>query len=47
LALPISTNPSLPPFVEQVRRVVFGDSELLRHAADAAGGLAVNLALAG
>jgi small conductance mechanosensitive channel len=47
LALPISTNPTLPPVVEQARRVLFGDSELLRHAADAAGGLAVNLALAG
>ena len=47
MALPISTNPTLPPFVEQARRLLFGDSELLRHAADAAGGLAVNLALAG
>ena len=47
MPLPISTEPTLPPFVEQARRLVFGDRELLSHAADAAGGLAVNLALAG
>ncbi|HEV7384028.1 MAG TPA: mechanosensitive ion channel family protein [Phenylobacterium sp.] len=47
MAFPISTDASLPPFVEQARRLLFGDGELLRHAADAAGGLAVNLALAG
>jgi small conductance mechanosensitive channel len=46
LALPIPTNPTLPPFVDQARRLMFGDTELLRHLADAAGGLAVNLALA-
>jgi len=46
LALDIPTEPTLPPFVDQARRLAFGDSELLRHLADAAGGLAVNLALA-
>jgi len=46
--LPVSlpTDPSLPPLFDQARRLLFGDGELLRHAADAAGGLAVNLALA-
>jgi small conductance mechanosensitive channel len=47
LALEIPTDPTLPPFVDQARRLAFGDSELLRHLADAAGGLAVNLVLAG
>ena len=47
MALPIPTDPTLPPFVNQARSLFFGDGELLRHAADAAGGLAVNLALAG
>jgi small conductance mechanosensitive channel len=47
LALDIPTDPTLPPFVDQARRLLFGDSELMRHMADAAGGLAVNLALAG
>jgi small conductance mechanosensitive channel len=47
LALPIFTDAIAPPLLVQARRVLFGDGELLRHAADAAGGLAVNLALAG
>ncbi|MFI4965837.1 MAG: mechanosensitive ion channel family protein [Caulobacterales bacterium] len=47
MALPISTNPTLPPLVDQARRLMFGDGVLLRQVADAAGGLAVNLALAG
>ena len=47
MALDIPTDPTLPPFVDQARRLLFGDSELLRHLADAAGGLAVNLVLAG
>lgn len=42
----LPTNPNLPPLLDQARRLLFGDGELLRHAADAAGGLAVNLALA-
>jgi len=46
LALDIPTDPTLPPFVDQARRLMFGDTELLRHLADAAGGLAVNLAVA-
>ena len=56
LASPIPTLPPLdfavpthaapPPILEQARRLLGGDSELLRHAADAAGGLAVNLVLA-
>jgi small conductance mechanosensitive channel len=44
-ALP--TDPTLPPLVDQARRLMFGDGELLRHAGEAAGGLAVNLAVAG
>jgi small conductance mechanosensitive channel len=47
LALSIPTDPTVPPVIDQARRLLFGDSELVRHAADAAGGLAVNLALAG
>lgn len=47
MALEIPTDPALPTFVDQARRLMFGDSELLRHMADAAGGLAVNLAVAG
>jgi small conductance mechanosensitive channel len=42
----LPTDPNLPPFVDQLRRLVFGDGELLRHASEAAGGLAVNLAIA-
>jgi small conductance mechanosensitive channel len=42
----IPTDPRLPPFVNDARRLLLGDGELLRHMADAAGGLAVNLALA-
>jgi small conductance mechanosensitive channel len=38
---------SLPTLIDQVRDLAGGDSELLRHAADAAGGLAMNLAMAG
>jgi small conductance mechanosensitive channel len=45
--LNIPTDPSLPPFVQRARQLVFGDGELLRHASEAAGGLAVNLAVAG
>jgi small conductance mechanosensitive channel len=43
----ISTDPTLPPLVNQARRLFLGDGELLRHMADAAGGLALNLAVAG
>jgi small conductance mechanosensitive channel len=46
LALPIPTDPTLPPLIAQARQLAGGDNELLRHAADAAGGLAVNLAVA-
>lgn len=46
MALPISTDPTVPPFVNQARRLLFGDSELLRHVVDAIAGLAVNLAVA-
>ena len=46
LQFEIPTQPSTPPIVAAARRLAGGDSELLRHAADAAGGLAVNLALA-
>jgi small conductance mechanosensitive channel len=42
-----TADPTLPSFLAQARRALFGDGELLRHAADAAGGLVVNLALAG
>jgi small conductance mechanosensitive channel len=42
-----STDPHLPPLVDQARRLLTGDDEILRHMADAAGGFAVNLALAG
>jgi small conductance mechanosensitive channel len=47
LALSIPIDATVPPVIDQARRLLFGDSELVRHAADAAGGLAVNLALAG
>lgn len=47
LRLDIPSSPTLPPAVSQARRLLLGDGELLRHAADAAGGLAVNLAVAG
>jgi len=48
LALPpYLTNPTLPPFVDQAKRLVFGDGQLLRQMAGAVGGLAVNLAVAG
>jgi small conductance mechanosensitive channel len=40
-------DPTVPPLVTQAKRLFLGDGELLRHAADAAGGLAVNLAVAG
>ncbi len=43
--MPTSAAP--PPILDQARRLLGGDGELLRHAADAAGGLAVNLVLAG
>lgn len=46
MALAIPTDPTLPPLVDQGRRLLFGDGQLLRQAADAAGGLAVNLAVA-
>jgi small conductance mechanosensitive channel len=42
----IPTDPTLPPFVNDARRLLLGDGELMRHMADAAGGLAVNLAVA-
>jgi small conductance mechanosensitive channel len=47
LHLTIPTDPTLPPWLGHAKGLLFGDGELLRHAADAAGGLAVNLALAG
>jgi small conductance mechanosensitive channel len=47
IPLTIPTNPRLPPFVNDARRLLFGDGELMRHLADATGGLAVNLAIAG
>ena len=47
LEFSIPVKPAAPPLVEQARRLVGGDTELARHAADAAGGLAVNLVLAG
>jgi small conductance mechanosensitive channel len=49
LAPPItfSTDPHLPPLVEEVRRLFSGDDVILRQMANAAGGFAVNLALAG
>lgn len=43
----LPTETASPPLFDQARRLLGGDSELLRHAADAAGGLAVNLVLAG
>jgi small conductance mechanosensitive channel len=42
----IPTDPTVPVFVKDARRLLLGDGELMRHMADAAGGLAVNLALA-
>ena len=50
MALPIPaipTDPTLPPFVDVTRRLFLGDGELARQLAGAAGGLAVNLTLAG
>jgi small conductance mechanosensitive channel len=47
LALTLPTDPTLPPLVDQAKRLVLGDSQLLKGLADAAGGLALNLALAG
>jgi small conductance mechanosensitive channel len=47
LTLPaISTEPSVPPIIDRAHRLLGGDDVLLRNMADAAGGLAVNLALA-
>ena len=46
-AITLSTDPHLPPIVAQVRRILAGDDVILRQLADAAGGFAVNLALAG
>jgi len=46
LDLTVPTDPTLPPIVAQARRLVGGDSEMLRGLAGAAGGLAVNLAVA-
>ncbi len=46
MALPLPTDPTVPPIISQARRLALGDSELARHMADAAGGLAVNLTLA-
>lgn len=43
----LSTDPHLPPIVAQAQRLLAGDTEIWRHIADAAGGFAVNLALAG
>ena len=45
-AFAIPTDPTLPPVLDQAKRLMLGDGELLRHIADAAGGLAVSLALA-
>ena len=47
LGFSLPTDPGLPPVVTLARQLIFGNGELLRHAADAAGGLAVSLALAG
>ncbi|HEV7385395.1 MAG TPA: hypothetical protein VGN89_10990, partial [Phenylobacterium sp.] len=46
MALPILADVAVPPVFAHAGRVLFGDGELLRHVADAAGGLAVTLALA-
>jgi small conductance mechanosensitive channel len=43
----LSTDPHMPAIVRQAQRLFSGDDELWRHMADAAGGFAVNLALAG
>lgn len=46
--LTIPTDPTVPPVLDQAKQLMMmGNGELLRHMADAAGGLAVNLALAG
>ncbi|MFL5294943.1 MAG: mechanosensitive ion channel family protein [Phenylobacterium sp.] len=42
-----STDSAMPPFLEQARRVLTGDQQILRQVADAAGGLAVSLTMAG
>ena len=42
-----SADLAATPVMSQAKRLLLGDGELVRHAADAAGGLAVNLALAG
>jgi small conductance mechanosensitive channel len=47
MALPTPADPTLPRLIAQARDLAGGDSELVRHAADAAGGLAVSLAMAG
>ena len=47
LALPpLPTKPSVPPLFDRVQLLLSGDTEMWRRIADAAGGLAVNLALA-
>jgi small conductance mechanosensitive channel len=43
----VPTDPNLPPVIDQAKRLMLGDGELLRHMLDAAGGLAVSLAMAG
>ena len=48
MALPaLAIDPTLPPLLARARQLLFGDGELIRHAADAAGGMTVNLVLAG
>jgi len=42
-----STDPHLPPLLDEARRLFSGDPVILRQIAGAAGGFAVNLALAG
>ena len=44
-SLPVQA--ATPPLLDQARRLVGGDSEMVRQMAQAAGGLAVNLVLAG
>jgi small conductance mechanosensitive channel len=46
LEFALPTEPATPALAEQARRLLFGDGEMLRQVTSAAGGLAVNLALA-
>ena len=42
----IPTEPKVPPIIGRARQLIEGDNQLVTHMADAAGGLAVNIALA-